>query len=296
MGASDSHIDLNFIKKLKLQKHNLKQPIKVTKFDGRTSDLGPLAYKSRKTISLNSFEFPNFRLLALPLPGNAFIVLEYNFHKLANINVNFRNKVISFRDETRKPTVPPPLPTVALWYSDTQEDIIDPPKPSKFNANWPEEEQHTPPNLEKCLKLVPTKYHNLINVFSKSNAELLPVDTEPNIRLDLVLGSVPPLCGSYRPATAEHNTLKEYIDDMFSRELIRISLSSTALPVWFVPKTGGKLRLCIDYQRLNNMLVKDCYPLPSADMLLDQLSLAKIYTKLDLRLAYHRLRVAKGNR
>jgi hypothetical protein len=82
---------------------------------------------------------------------------------------------------------------------------------------------------------------------------------------------------------------------MLAKGLIRESSSSAASPVLFVPKAGGELRLCVDFRQLNMLTRKDRYPIPSTDMLLDQLSRAKLYTKLDLRAAYHCLRVAKGD-
>ena len=82
---------------------------------------------------------------------------------------------------------------------------------------------------------------------------------------------------------------------MLAKGLICESSSLAALPVLFVPKAGGKLCLCVDYCRLNLITVKDRYPIPSTDMLLDQLSCAKVYSKLDLRSAYHRVRVAEGH-
>ncbi len=277
-GASNLYIDLDLIQKLKLQKHYLNQAIEVTNIDGRTFDLGFVTYECCKTIVLNGFKFPDFRLLALPLPGNALIVLGYDFHKLANIDVDFKNKVITFQDRTCN-AVLEPLARVKLRRADALVNIIDPTRPGKFQANWLGKEHYVPPNLEKCLKLVPSKNHNLIDMFSKANNKLLPAHTEHEIKLNLVLVSVPPFGGIYRSATAEQTTLKEYVDDMLAKGLIRKSSLSAAWPVPFVPTKRRKLRLCVDYRRLNNMLVKDGYPLPSTDMLLDQLLLATVYTR-----------------
>ncbi len=82
---------------------------------------------------------------------------------------------------------------------------------------------------------------------------------------------------------------------MLAKGLIQESSSAAASPVLFVPKAGGKLRLCMDFRRLNLISIKDRYPILSTDMLLNQLSRAKIYTKLNLRSAYHRMRVAEGH-
>ncbi|GKB80960.1 putative reverse transcriptase domain-containing protein [Tanacetum coccineum] len=63
------------------------------------------------------------------------------------------------------------------------------------------------------------------------------------------------------------------------------------LPVLFVKKKDGSFRMCIDYQELNKLTVKNCYPLPRIDDLFDQLQGSSVYSKIDLRLGYHQLRV-----
>ncbi len=59
----------------------------------------------------------------------------------------------------------------------------------------------------------------------------------------------------------------------------------------FVKKKDGTLRLCIDYRQLNKVTVKNKYPLPRIDDLFDQLKGAGAFSKIDLRLGYHQLRV-----
>ncbi|KAK1911204.1 hypothetical protein P3342_011806 [Pyrenophora teres f. teres] len=62
----------------------------------------------------------------------------------------------------------------------------------------------------------------------------------------------------------------------------------------FVPKKDGKLRLCVDYRKLNDITIKNRYPLPNITELRDRLSRAKIFTALDLRDGYYLIRIAKG--
>ena len=76
---------------------------------------------------------------------------------------------------------------------------------------------------------------------------------------------------------------------------IRHSASEAGAPILFVPKKDGTLRLCVDYRGLNAITVKNRYPLPLVGEIMDRLSGATIYTQLDLRDAYHRLRIRKGD-
>ncbi|GJS39049.1 putative reverse transcriptase domain-containing protein [Tanacetum coccineum] len=72
---------------------------------------------------------------------------------------------------------------------------------------------------------------------------------------------------------------------------IRPSSSPWGAPILFVKKKDGSFRMCIDYQELNKLTVKNRYPLPRIDDLFDQLQGSSVYSKIDLRLSYHQLRV-----
>ncbi|GKC88411.1 putative reverse transcriptase domain-containing protein, partial [Tanacetum coccineum] len=85
-----------------------------------------------------------------------------------------------------------------------------------------------------------------------------------------------------------------YFPKVFPKDLpgfIRPSSSLWGAPVLFVKKKDGSFRMCIDYQELNKLTVKNRYPLPRIDNLFDQLQGSSIYLKIDQRLDYHQLRV-----
>jgi hypothetical protein len=63
----------------------------------------------------------------------------------------------------------------------------------------------------------------------------------------------------------------------------------------FVAKKDGSLRMVVDYQPLNEVTVKNKYPLPSIDILFDQLSGAKVFSKIDLRLGCHQIKIREGD-
>ena len=82
------------------------------------------------------------------------------------------------------------------------------------------------------------------------------------------------------------------INELLGMGFIRPSKSSWASPILFVKKKDGKWRMCVDYRGLNNVTIKNRYPLPNAQDLLDRLTHAVWLSKLDLASGYHQVRVA----
>ena len=66
--------------------------------------------------------------------------------------------------------------------------------------------------------------------------------------------------------------------------------------ILFVPKANGTIRLCVDYYRLNKVIIKNCYLIPLVSEMLNRLLKAQVFTKLDLRDAYYRLWIKEGNK
>uniref|UniRef100_A0AAQ4P5C7 ribonuclease H n=1 Tax=Gasterosteus aculeatus aculeatus TaxID=481459 RepID=A0AAQ4P5C7_GASAC len=89
--------------------------------------------------------------------------------------------------------------------------------------------------------------------------------------------------------------MKDYIESSLAAGLIRPSSSPAGAGFFFVGKKDGTLRPCIDYSPLNAITVKNRYPLPLMNTVFDQLQHAQIFTKLDLRNAYHLVRIREGD-
>jgi len=100
--------------------------------------------------------------------------------------------------------------------------------------------------------------------------------------INLEKGTQLPLGPIYNLSQEELATLKEYINENLAKNFIQHSKSLANVPILFVKKKDGSLRMCIDYRGLNNVTIKNWYPLPLVLGLLDQLGQSKIYTKIHL--------------
>ncbi|GKE43481.1 putative reverse transcriptase domain-containing protein, partial [Tanacetum coccineum] len=129
------------------------------------------------------------------------------------------------------------------------------------------------------------------HVTAKEDLPGLPPTRQVEFQIDLVPGAAPIARAPYRLAPSEMKELSEQLKELSDKGFIRPSSSPWGAPVLFVKKKDGSFRMCIDYQELNQLTVKNRYPLPRIDDLFDQLQGSSVYSKIDLRSGYHQLRV-----
>jgi hypothetical protein len=99
----------------------------------------------------------------------------------------------------------------------------------------------------------------------------------------------------YSLSKTELKLLRKYLDEYLSRGWIRHLKSPARAPILFAKKQDGSIRLCVDYRGLNKVTVKNRHPLPLITESLDRLASARYYTKLDVKEAYHRIRIHEGD-
>ena len=156
-------------------------------------------------------------------------------------------------------------------------------------------------NIEnsKESQALPEGVNNLVNNFKDVFPEELPARLPPKRDIehgiDLEIGSTPPSRPPYRLSFVEQDELKKQLRSLLDNQLIRPSCSPYGSPVLFVKKKSGDLRMCIDFRALNNITIKNKYPLPRVDDLLDQLSTARYFTKLDLTSGYWQVRIKEND-
>jgi hypothetical protein len=110
----------------------------------------------------------------------------------------------------------------------------------------------------------------------------MPPDRDIEFVIELKPGTSPIYKTPYRMATPELAELKEHIKELLEKGFIRPSSSPWGAPVIFVLKKDGTQRLCVDYRALNEVTVKNKYPLPMIDDLFDQLCGVCVFSKIDL--------------
>jgi len=142
---------------------------------------------------------------------------------------------------------------------------------------------------------IPQEYAEFRKLFEEElGKEALPKHQPWDHEIKLEEGKKPGFQPIYGMSEKELQELRTYIDVNIKKGFIRPSESPAGFPVMFVPKKNGKLRLCVDFRRLNEITIKNRYPLPNISELRDRLSHAKIFTALDLRGAYNLIRMKEG--
>ena len=130
---------------------------------------------------------------------------------------------------------------------------------------------------------IPPEYTDYADLFDKKAADVLPAHQEWDHRILLEKRRLPPYGPIYELTPTKVEALRKEVDKNLKQQFIQPLTLPARAPILFVKKKNGELRLCIDYQGLNQITVKNWYALPLIGELIDRLRDAQYFTKIDLQ-------------
>src|SRR5258705_3013922 len=162
-------------------------------------------------------------------------------------------------------------------------------------SQWLAQEAQKAEVSQPLKDMVLAQYHSFRDVFSKEAFDKLPPWKAWDHAIDLSPGTELPHSQTFRLSPAEQKELDNFLQENLANGCIHPSKSPMGAPVFFVKKKDGSLCLMQDYQKLNEIMVKNSYPLPLVSDVLTHLHNAKFFTILDLQWGFNNVRIKEGD-
>ena len=267
-GADDNFIDSTLVQQALIPVETLDVPRTVNAVDGRR-----LAVVTRRTLPVTLTISDNHReviqVFVIPSPCSL-VVLGLPWLRLHNPHIDWT------------------AATISSWRPFCHTHC--------FRSVVPSEGAKRPPTAKSPdLSLEPPAYHDLSTVFCKERALSLPPHRPYDCGIDLLPGATLPSSRLYNLSHPKREAMEEYINSSKAAGLICSSSSPLGAGFFFLGKKDGTLRPCIDYRGLNEITIKNKYPLPLIELSFEPLCHARVFSKLDLRNAYHLVRIRRGD-
>jgi len=294
-GASSNVLSIDFARKHKLTLSPLQRPVKAMMANGSVetirskchADILIPGFKKMSCIFLCSSLHAGDALLGLPWLKSENPVIDWTKGSLSP-----RNRLsgpltlpVALRRSGKPPQNPPVMVNSWKELEIQPDDLV---VLSRVSASLPSASEHQSSDLDPAVAKLLEEYRD---VFPDELPSGLPPARPYDHSIDLLPGSSPPAKPPYRLSPGETEELRKQLEDLLDKGFIRPSSSPFSAPVIFVKKKDGTLRACQDYRQLNAITVKDRYPLPLIDDLLNDLRGSKFFSKLDLRSGYHQVRI-----
>src|SRR5260221_8153685 len=145
------------------------------------------------------------------------------------------------------------------------------------------------------LDSILVEYHEFCDIFSGEKADTLTPHRPYDLQINVKEGAKPIHRPIYSLSPPELAALWEFLKEHTRNGFIHPSKSPWGSAILFVKKKDGSFRLCMDFHALNRVTEKDCYPLPLISDLLMSPTPTRIYSKIDLKHAYHLVCIAEGD-
>ncbi|XP_071726817.1 uncharacterized protein [Rutidosis leptorrhynchoides] len=154
---------------------------------------------------------------------------------------------------------------------------------------YPAQMWHISAELSQEFEGITKLLDDYSDIFDEPKA--LPPRRQCDHRIPLLEGSQPVNIRPYRHPPSQKDAIETMVAELLGNGVIRHSQSPFASPIVMVKKKDGSWRMCVDYRELSVKTVKDRFPIPIIEELIDELSGSGVYSKLDLRSGYHQIRM-----
>ena len=211
---------------------------------------------------------------------------------LGDVRANFKESRLQFKEEGKRVTVRGDLDLCVGGFS--YRSIIKTVREEGYGfwiqfCTLQDNQQQQPE--------VPTEVQTVLEQFEQVFHPLpgLPPTRNRDHAITLKEGADIPNIRPYRYPHYQKTEIEKLVREMLESGIIRPSISPYASPIILVKKKDGSWRFCVDYRALNRITIPDKFPIPVIDELLDELSGASIFSKLDLKSGYHQIRMKEGD-
>jgi Predicted aspartyl protease len=307
-GCEGSCLHQDLVSRLTLPTQKLPRPIPVLNADGKPNVAGPI----KETVTAEMVIGSHMEKIAFGVTnlGTSSLFLGYDWLTKHNPVVDWTKNTMSMDNcLCARQVVQGDIETDNNPKSGTrplQEGeqilLVDPTEAIRVRATsnpatrLAEEAARKAEREGRPIAEIPAFLADYTDVFRKKEFDRLPERRPWDHAIELIPGTEPKLsCKIYPLSSGEQEKLDEFLDEQIHTGRIRPSKSPMASPFFFIKKKDGSLRPVQDYRKLNEITVKNRYPLPLINELIDQLRGARYYTKLDIRWGYNNVRIKEGD-
>ncbi len=298
-GATGMFISKEFVHKHQLPTTPLLSSVPVRNVDGTQNRDGPITEEVDVILSFG--DHSERCKLAVANLGQQTAIIGFPWLLLHNPEVDWiRQKITMTRcpPECRRARavelepVGPEDEVFVVHVMTTQEtpeiQAVTTPSQQLAEEAWRKEER-------SAEDMVPETYHPYKEVFSKEAFRELPPQKPWDHAIDLLPKADLPRSRTFPLSQNEQKELDEFLRENLANGRIQPSKSPMGAPVFFVKKKDGSLRLVQDYRKLNEITVKNSYPLPLVSDVLNRLRGSKYFSVLDLRWGFNNVRIKEGH-
>src|SRR5260221_2955291 len=247
-------------------------------------------------ITFSTGEMHHLELFVTSLDENYSLILGYDWLARHNLSIDWTETKITFREpkNLKEKLASGEKIDIRMVSTLTMTKLCKDPGTAAFvisTADLIPSQATATDTLDSIL----AEYCDFCNIFSGEKAGTLAPHRPYDLQINVEEGAKPVHGPIYSLSPPELVALQAFLEEHTRSGFIRPSKSPWGSPVLIVKKKDGSLHLCMDFHALNRVMEKDCYPLPLISDLLTSPTPARIYSKIDLKHAYHLVCITEGD-